>query len=84
MAAKRVFRKLLKGLRYAPRVLATDKLKSYAAAKKDLKLDSKHRQSRYLNNACEVSHQPRCWMAPEMPTAMYSSGATILPVWPTW
>src|SRR6185436_12291703 len=25
----------------------------------------------------------RCWMAPEMPTAMYSSGATILPVCPT-
>ncbi|WP_426088511.1 IS6 family transposase [Janthinobacterium sp. PSPC1-1] len=30
-AAKRFFRKLLKGLRYAPRVLVTDKLKSYAA-----------------------------------------------------
>ncbi|NUB31468.1 IS6 family transposase [Azospirillum brasilense] len=57
-AAKRFFRKLLKGLRYAPRVLVTDKLKSYAAAKKDLKLGSEHRQSRYLNNACEVSHQP--------------------------
>ena len=57
-AAKRFFRKLLKGLRYAPRVLVTDKLKSYAAAKKDLKLGSKHRQSPYLNNACEVSHQP--------------------------
>ena len=25
----------------------------------------------------------RCWMAPEMPMAMYSSGAMILPVWPT-
>src|SRR3990170_2841295 len=25
----------------------------------------------------------RCWMAPEMPAAMYSSGATTLPVWPT-
>ena len=57
-AAKRFFRKLLKGLRYAPRVLITDKLKSYAAAKKDLKLRCEHRQSRYLNNACEVSHQP--------------------------
>jgi len=57
-AAKRFFRKLLKGLRYAPRVLVTDKLKSYAAAKKDLKLGGEHRQSQYLNNACEVSHQP--------------------------
>lgn len=25
----------------------------------------------------------RCWMAPEMPTAMYKSGATTFPVWPT-
>ncbi|WP_395455592.1 IS6 family transposase [Azospirillum melinis] len=57
-AAKRFFRKLLKGLCYAPRVLVTDKLKSYAAAKKDLTLGGKHRQSRYLNNICEVSHQP--------------------------
>lgn len=31
-AAKRFSRKLLKGLHYAPRVLITDKLKSYAAA----------------------------------------------------
>lgn len=57
-AAERFFRKLLKGLRYAPRVLVTDKLKSYAAAKRDLKLGSEHRRSRYLNNCCEVSRQP--------------------------
>src|SRR5574343_92380 len=25
----------------------------------------------------------RCWMAPEMPAAIYNVGATILPVWPT-
>ena len=25
----------------------------------------------------------KCWIAPEMATAMYSSGATILPVCPT-
>ena len=34
-AAKLFFRKLLKGLCYVPRVIATDKLKSYAAAKRD-------------------------------------------------
>jgi putative transposase len=33
-AAKKFFKKLLKGLRYVPRVLITDKLKSYAAAKR--------------------------------------------------
>src|SRR5215211_2057760 len=35
-AAKKFFRKLLKGLRYVPRVLITDKLKSYAAAKREI------------------------------------------------
>src|SRR5258708_31537254 len=33
-AAKRFFRKLLKGLQYVPRVIIADKLKSYAAAKR--------------------------------------------------
>ena len=33
-ATERFFRKLLKGLRYVPRVIVTDKLKSYAAAKR--------------------------------------------------
>jgi DDE domain len=32
-AAKRFLRKLLKGLRYVPRVIITDKLKSYGAAR---------------------------------------------------
>ena len=35
-AAKRFFRKLLKGLQYVPRVLITDKLKSYGAAKAEI------------------------------------------------
>ena len=57
-AAKRFFRKLLKGLRYAPRIVVADKLKSRAATKREMKLGSERRQSRYLNNRCEVSHQP--------------------------
>ena len=57
-AAKRFFRKLLKGLRYLPRVIVTDKLKSYAAAKREILPSVEHRQSRYLNNRAEVSHQP--------------------------
>jgi putative transposase len=57
-AAKRFFRKLLKGLCYVPRVIVTDKLGSYAAAKSEVMLGVEHRQSRYLNNRCEVSHQP--------------------------
>ncbi len=57
-AAKRFFRKLLKGLQYVPRVIVTDKLKSYAAAKREIPPGVEHRQSRYLNNRAEVSHQP--------------------------
>ena len=57
-AATRFFRKLLKGWRYVPRVIVTDKLKSYAAAKREILPRVEHRQSRYLNNRAEVSHQP--------------------------
>jgi putative transposase len=57
-AAKRFFRKLLKGLCYTPKVIVTDKLGSYAAAKREIMPGVEHRQSRYLNNHCEVSHQP--------------------------
>lgn len=35
-AAKRFFHKLLKDLQYVPRVIVTDKLRSYAAAKRDI------------------------------------------------
>jgi len=57
-AAKKFFRKLLKGLMYVPRVINTDKLKSYGAAKQELLPEVEHRQSRYLNNRCENSHRP--------------------------
>jgi len=57
-AARRFFRKLLRDLQYVPRVIITDKLKSYAAAKREILRKVEHRQSRYLNNQDEVSHQP--------------------------
>jgi putative transposase len=57
-AAKRFFRKLLKGLRYVPRVLVTDKLGSYQVAHRELMSSVEHRRSRYLNNRAENSHQP--------------------------
>jgi putative transposase len=57
-AAKRFFRKLLKGLTYVPRVLTTDQLKSYGAAMRDSLPSVEHRQHRYLNNRAENSHQP--------------------------
>ena len=57
-AAKQFFKKLLKGLQYVPRVLITDKLKSYAAAKREVMLGVEHRQSHGLNNRWEHSHRP--------------------------
>jgi putative transposase len=41
-----------------PRVIITDKLKSYGAAKREMLPGVEHRQSRYLNNRCENSHRP--------------------------
>jgi putative transposase len=43
---------------YAPRVIITDKLKSYGAAKREILPGVEHRQHRYLNNRAENSHQP--------------------------
>jgi putative transposase len=57
-AAKQFFRMLLRGLKYVPRVIVTDKLKSYEAAKRELLPGVEHRQHRYLNNRAEHSHQP--------------------------
>ena len=57
-AAKRFFRKLLKGLRYVPRNIVTDKLRSYGAAKEELIPSVVHHRGRMLNNRAENSHQP--------------------------
>ena len=57
-AATRFFRQLLKGLRYVPRVVVTDKLRSYGAAHRVVMPSVEHRKSKYLNNRAENSHQP--------------------------
>ena len=43
---------------YVPRVVITDKLKSYGAAMRELLPSVAHRQHRYLSNRAEHSHQP--------------------------
>jgi putative transposase len=58
VAAKKFFRKLLTGCQYVPRILITDKLASYAAAKKEVMPSVQHRQHKRLNNRAENSHQP--------------------------
>src|SRR6187401_765160 len=57
-AAKRLLRKLLKRQCRAPRVMVTDKLRSYGAAKKEITPGVEHRQHKGLNNRAENSHQP--------------------------
>ena len=49
---------MLKGPRYEPRVLVTDKPASYGLAHRELMASVIHRQSTYLNNRAENAHQP--------------------------
>ena len=57
-AAKRLLRKLLKKQLRSPRVLITDKLASYGAAKGEVMPSVEHRKHKGLNNRAENSHQP--------------------------
>jgi putative transposase len=57
-AAKKFFRRLLKGGQYVPRVMVTAQLKSYGAAKRAILPSVAHRQHRALNNRAANSPQP--------------------------
>jgi putative transposase len=57
-AAKRLLRKLLRKQGRSPRVLITDKLASYPAAKREVMPGVEHRRHKGLNNRAENSHQP--------------------------
>src|SRR6202022_4371145 len=54
-AAKKFFRKLLKGLQYVPRAIVTDQLRSYAAAKAEVMPSVDHHKQKTLNNRAENS-----------------------------
>ncbi|WP_232771799.1 DDE-type integrase/transposase/recombinase [Glaciecola sp. 33A] len=56
-AARRFFRKSLKGQQAALTNIVTDKLRSYSAAMKELISDVGHSSKQYENNRCELSHQ---------------------------
>jgi len=56
-AARRFFRKMLKGQGQSPRRMITDKLKSYGAARRDVMPSVLHCQERRANNRAEASHQ---------------------------
>ncbi len=57
-AAKKFFKWLLNAHRQEPRTIATDKLKSYGVAHRELMSDAVHDTSQYSNNRAELSHQP--------------------------
>jgi transposase-like protein len=56
-AALRLIRELLKKQGFAPTLLVTDKLRSYASAFRQLGLCCPHEQGRRRNNRAENSHQ---------------------------
>jgi putative transposase len=57
-AARRFFRRLMKKTRAVPRVIVTDKLRSYGAAHREVMPSVEHRSHKGLNNRAENSHQP--------------------------
>ncbi|MFE7113435.1 IS6 family transposase [Streptomyces sp. NPDC057575] len=57
-AARRFFRRLIKKTRTVPRVVVTDKLRSYGAAHREVMPSVEHRSHKGLNNRAENSHQP--------------------------
>ena len=57
-AAVKLMRKLLKKQGFAPAVLITDKLRSYGAAKSEMRLCARHEQGLRKNNRAENSHLP--------------------------
>ncbi|MDJ0467165.1 IS6 family transposase [Streptomyces sp. H27-C3] len=57
-AARRFFRKLMEGTGSVPRVVVTDKLRSYGAAHREVMPSVEHRSHKGLNNRAENSHQP--------------------------
>ncbi|WP_327129802.1 IS6 family transposase [Streptomyces sp. NBC_01727] len=57
-AARRFFRRLMTRTRAVPRVIVTDKLRSYGAAHREVMPSVEHRSHKGLNNRAENSHQP--------------------------
>ena len=57
-AALRLMRKLLRKQGFVPKLLVTDKLRSYGSAFRQLQLTCPHEQGLRQNNRAENSHQP--------------------------
>jgi putative transposase len=71
-AALKLMRHLLRKQGFAPIAIATDKLRSYGAALREIGLADRHVTGRRLNNRAENSHQPtrrreRSWIGFKRP-----------------
>ena len=57
-AAKKLMKSLLKKQKMSPTLIVTDKLRSYHAAFRELRLTAEHIDNKRENNRAENSHQP--------------------------
>jgi transposase-like protein len=57
-AALKLMRTLLKKYAFVPERLVTDDLRSFGAAVRDLRIESRDERGRWKNNRVENSHQP--------------------------
>ena len=77
-SARRFFRHLLSRLGGEPRTIVTDRLGSYAVARRELLPGAAHDTRQYANNRAELSHQatrgPRAW---NEKVQIHASGATV-------
>ena len=79
VAAKRFFRKLLKGLRYVPRVIVTDKLASYQVAQREFLPSVTHRRWKYLNIYRECRITPPATITGHRPSLTRQNTPTTRP-----
>lgn len=77
-AAKQFFRKLLKGLRYVPRVLVTDKPASYQVAHREMLASVEHRRSKYRQQSGrELASADSATGAPDEAVRLTRTDATV-------
>src|SRR6204780_5201432 len=76
-AAQRLMNRLLKSAIIPPRVMITDKLRSYGAARAKMGLQVEHRQHKGLNNRAANSHQPTRRRERIMKRFKSATGATV-------
>jgi putative transposase len=74
-AATRFFKRLLAGLRYKPRKIVTDGLRSYGVAQREVLPDVRHRSSRYLTDVFDkLFFRAPCYCPPARVTAWPRAG----------